>query len=69
MLRFAKQLNPSLVIVSILNTLETPEKLWLSSVFRGYKMRILARNRSIDEKQLFLVATVITLMEYNFQRM
>ena len=69
MLRFTKQLNPSLVIVSILNTLGTPEKLWLSSVFRGYKMRILARNRSIDEKQLFLVATVIALMEHNFQRM
>ena len=69
MLRLTKQLNPSLVIVSILNTLGTPEKLWLSSVFRGYKMRILARNRSIDEKQLFLVATVITLMEHNFQRM
>ena len=36
-------INPFLGAVPILY-LKTPEKLWFSGVFRGYKMLILARN-------------------------
>ena len=37
-------LNPFLANVSILYPLKTPENLWFSGVFRGYKMGTLARN-------------------------
>ena len=40
---FAK-INPFLANVPILYPLKTPENLWFSSVFRGYKMGKLARN-------------------------
>ena len=36
--------NPYLANVPILHPLKTPENLWFSGVFRGYKMRTLARN-------------------------
>ena len=37
-------INPFLANVPILYTLKTPENLWFSGVFRGYKTRALARN-------------------------
>ena len=37
--------NPFLANVPILYPLKTPENLWFSGVFRGYKMGTLARNR------------------------
>ena len=36
--------NPYLASVPILYPLKTPENLWFSGVFRGYKMGTLARN-------------------------
>ena len=40
-------LNPFLANFPILYSLKTPENLWFSGVFRGYKMGTLARNESI----------------------
>ena len=40
----ALQDNPFLANVPILYPLETPENLWFSGVFRGYKMETLAKN-------------------------
>ena len=37
-------LNSFLVKVPILYSLKTPQNLWFSSVFRGYKMGTVARN-------------------------
>ena len=37
-------LNPFLANVPILYPLKTPENLWFSGVFRGYKMGAFARN-------------------------
>ena len=36
--------KPFLANVSILYPLKTPENLWFSGIFRGYKMGLLARN-------------------------
>ena len=38
------RISPFLANVSILYPLERPKHLWFSSVFRGYKLRTLARN-------------------------
>ena len=48
-------LNPFLANVPILYPLKTPENLWFSEVFRGYKMGTLARNglRSASGLQLY----------------
>ena len=43
-LKFICKDNPFLANVPILYPLKTPENLWFSSVFRGYKMGTLARN-------------------------
>ena len=40
--------NPFLANVPILHPLKTQEKLWFSSVFRGYRMRTLAKNLLIN---------------------
>ena len=37
-----KNVDPFLANVPILNPLKTPENLWLSGVFMGFKMEILA---------------------------
>ena len=43
---FKPKLNLFLAnVLPILYPLKTPEKLWVSGVFRGYKMGALARNR------------------------
>ena len=39
-----RQINPFQANVPILYPLKTPENLWCFGVFRGYKMRALARN-------------------------
>ena len=44
----ALQNNPFLANVPILYPLETPENLWFSGVFRGYKMETLAKNGLIQ---------------------
>ena len=41
---FDLMFNPFLVNVPILYPLKTPENLWFSGVFRGYKMGTLERN-------------------------
>ena len=46
-------INPFLAYVPILYPLETPENLWFSGVFRGYKMGTLARNGLISELKSF----------------
>ena len=39
--------DPFMANIAILYPLKTPENLWFSGVFRGYKMGTLARNGSI----------------------
>ena len=43
LLRTSTLINPCLANVSILYPLKTPENLWYSGIFRGYKMEKLAR--------------------------
>ena len=46
-------INPFLAYVPILYPLETPENLWFSGVFKGYKMGTLAKNGLISELKSF----------------
>ena len=55
--RIVSSINPFLAKVPILYPLKTPENLWFSGVFRGYKIGTLARNglRAVSKVKSFLV--------------
>ena len=53
--------NPFLANASILYPLKTPENQRFSSVFRGYKMGTMARNRLIS---LTVLSTCIVLRDH-----
>ena len=51
-LSLSSSFNAFLANVPILNPLKTPENLWFSGVFRGYKMGTFARNGLIKNSAL-----------------
>ena len=53
-------INPFLANVPILYHLKTPENLWFSGVFRGYKMGTLARNGLKEGK----IAHILNIFSY-----
>ena len=48
-MNFMKYFNPFLANVSILHSLKTHEKLWISGIFKGYKMGTFVKNTYKDK--------------------
>ena len=55
--------NPFLTNAPILYPLKTPENLWFSDAFRGYKMGTLARNGLMTELNKLLINKLVSYSE------